>query len=570
MKTDWHERISQPKYNVKVEKDVYVAMRDGVHLAVDIFRPDAKGRFPALLAISPYGKETQQLQLPPQALGISPLWDGNLEAGDTEYIVSRGYAHIIGDVRGTGYSEGEYVGFHSEHKQEGKDGHDLVEWIAQQPWCNGNVGMVGYSYFGEVQLFVASEQPPHLRAICPAGVWVDLYRGMAYHGGILNLFLYGLWDGRLGTSGFAPNKVVSAMMKNLGKEEFERRIQEALSNPDVIRFPNLCHLLHYPKKNPLFVDLVLNPYDGPFYWERSAYTEFERIKVPVFTIGSWGHAFSAWGSLALYCGINSPKKIMIYPPGMPDRPWRQGIDTIIRWYDHWLKGMDTGIMDEPPITFFVTGVNQWRYEQEWPLPNIEPKEFYLRSWGGLSSEPETSNDEPDCFLQEPLHMSSKTQSLEYLSPPILEDMEVMGDVALYLFASIDADDTNWIAGLSDVDERGVEQLLGRGYLKASHRTLDESKSMPLRPYHPHMVSEPVVPGQIYKYAIEVTPVVNVFKAGHRMKLEIKSMESPKDPENLIHFHPHLCSSKTTVHRIYRDKQHKSCLFLSVIPKKKTV
>ena len=563
MRKDWRELISQPKYRVKAEEDVHVAMRDGVHLAVDVFRPDAPGKFPALLALSPYGKELQKLLLPPQPLDKSPLWDGVIEAGDTNDIVSRGYVHVIGDLRGTGYSEGEYVGLHAG--TEGEDGYDLIEWIAGQPWCDGNVGMTGYSYFGEVQLAIAAEQPPHLKSIYPTGVWADLYR-MAYPGGTLCLFLYGLWDGRLGTSGFAPKNVVSAMMKNLSKEEFDRRRKELLKDPDIRYFPNLFHLLNYPQKNPLFADVLLNPLNGPFYAERSAYPKYDKIKVPVYSVGAWRHFYNVFGQFSVFSGVSAPKKLMMMNPGIPDRPWRQEFETVIRWHDHWLKGIDTGIMDEPPLKLFITGTNQWRYENEWPLARTQWTTYYLRSWEGLSPEPEKYNDEPDCFVQQPLWVSSKRQSVKYLTPPMSEDLEIIGPVGLHLFASLDVDDTNWIAELYDVDEHGMEQFLGKGNLKASLRAVDESKSTPWQPVHPHTSVEPVVPGEVYEYAIEVAPVGNVFKVGHRIKLEIKSMVSPTDPDMLVHYHPLVCSSRTTAHKIYRNKEYQSHLVLPVIPK----
>src|SRR5512139_3828647 len=164
---------SQPIYRVKVERDVYIKMRDGVPLCIDIYRPDADGKFPGLLAMGPYGKTTQVRLYDPSIVA---------EAGDPNYIVPRGYAHVVADIRGAGKSEGEMRCFHSQQEQE--DGYDLVEWIAQQPWCDGNVGMVGYSYYGEVQLAIAIQQPPHLKAIYATGVWADMYR-MAYPGGIL-------------------------------------------------------------------------------------------------------------------------------------------------------------------------------------------------------------------------------------------------------------------------------------------------------------------------------------------------------------------------------------------------
>ena len=132
------------------------------------------------------------------------VWDGNIEAGDTSEIVPRGYVHVIGDdPRGIGKSEGEYPGMWAS--PEGGMAADLVEWILrQQPWCDGNVGMIGYSYYGKIQLKVAIEQPPHLKAIFVSHVGADMYRDFAYSGGVLSLFFYGLWDGRHGTSGYAP------------------------------------------------------------------------------------------------------------------------------------------------------------------------------------------------------------------------------------------------------------------------------------------------------------------------------------------------------------------------------
>lgn len=143
MKKDWRELISQPKYKVKVDRDIYVPMRDGVRLGVNVFRPDARGKFPALLAMSGYGKEEMELLLPPQPLAKSAVWDGNIEAGDFNDIVPRGYVHIIGDVRGTGRSEGQFP------SNEGKDCYDLIEWAAQQPlvqWKCGHGGLLLFQH----------------------------------------------------------------------------------------------------------------------------------------------------------------------------------------------------------------------------------------------------------------------------------------------------------------------------------------------------------------------------------------------------------------------------------------
>ena len=157
--------------------------------------------------------------------------------------------------------------------------------------------------------------------------------------------------------------------------------------------------------------------------------------------------------------------------------------------------------------------------------------------------------------------------VKYLTPPLDEDLTMIGPGALCFYASIDQDDTNWIVKLFDVDEKGEDVLsMGTVYLKASHREVDEAKSKPYAPWHPHTRALPVIPGEIYEYAVELLPLGNVFKAGHRIKLEIYSMESAKDPDMLLHYHPHVCSSRTTVHRIYRDQKYQSHLLLPVIPK----
>lgn len=462
---DWKQRISQPQYGIKVEKDIFVPMRDGVRLAIDVYRPDTEGKFPALVAMGGYGKELQDLLIAPQPMKKSAVWDGCIEAGDTLDIVPRGYVHVIADNRGTGFSEGEFQGMWTQ--QEGEDGYDLIEWIAQQPWCDGNIGMIGYSYYGKIQLKVAIQQPPHLKAIFVSHVSSDLYREQVYVGGVLSLFFYGLWDGRHGSSGFAPKNPVSHMMKTLPKEEFERRRKELLSQPDIQHFPNLYHLLKYPNKNPLFFDLLMNPLDGPFWQERSIYPYFDRITIPVHVVGKTPH--NAQGYWSVYQGLASYKRLLVKPGDPEERPWREDTELIIRWYDHWLKGNDTGMMEEPPIKIFIPEINRWRYFEEWPPPETEWIDCYLRRWEGLTFSPELHQPEPDYFLHMPLHLSNKRDSVQYISPQLPENLEMMGPAALKLFAAIDQDDTNWIAHLYDVAPTGLERRIARGYLKASHR-----------------------------------------------------------------------------------------------------
>ena len=558
-------------YKMRIDKNVFVPMRDGVQLAVDIYRPDDPGRFPALLAISTYGKETQQIPIPSVPDKGTAPWDGNLEAGDSPTIVDRGYVHVIADYRGTGYSEGECHGVSGRGSgwAEGSnmDEYDLIEWMARQPWCDGNVGMFGISQFAAAQTRAAIQQPPHLKAIAPFELHIDLYRDSCYHGGVHCGFGHEVYTGGGAfTAGWAPRNVVSEMMTARPREEYERMLEAALNDRDTQHYPVLYHLLKYPYKNPSHFDVMLNPLDGPFYWERSACTKLDRIKIPVYAGNFWGSTSFTRGALDLYRGIDTPKKLMIVPHSLFDpRPWRSFHDPILRWYDHWLKGIDTGIMDEAPVKLWISGIEQWREESEYPLPTTKWTEFYLRSWEGLSPEPEVYSDEPDSYTQEPLFVSFKRESLKYTTPPLSEDLTVIGPLSFHMFAAIDQDDNHWQITVSDVNEQsGQTRLLTQGWFKASHRELDEAKSKPGEPYHPHTRMEPVVPGEIYEYAISLAPMAHVFKAGHRVQVKILSLDSIRDPGQ-HHGVFHMPISRTTQTRVFRDKERKSHLLLPVIP-----
>lgn len=556
---------SQPIYKMREEKDVLISMRDGVRLVADIFRPDTGGRFPALLAMCPYCKDIMAPPISPQPRRTA-LWNGGIEAGNSEYLVSRGYVHVVVDVRGTGKSEGDFLNLFSPKEQE--DGYDLVEWIARQDWCDGNVGMVGISYFAIIQFLVAALQPPHLKAIFPLDGWTDLYRDIVYHGGMLDIgfFTPYLWSLTANTSN------VSVMKKTTSPEEFERRLQQAKNNPDIQINSFLMLLLETPYKNTMMFDFMLNPTDGPFYWERSAYTKFGKIKIPTYMGAPWDqYVMHLPGAFNAYLGIDAPKKLLITPIDF-ERPWYEYHDEVVRWYDYWLKGVDTGIMEEPPIKIFMMGANKWRYEHEWPLARTEWTKYYLHSRERLLPEPgiyyhePSIYAEPDCFIHQSPAVTADIQSLKYLTPPMSEDTEVTGPIVLNLYASIDTEDTNWIVTLKNVAPEGSEALLTQGWLKASHRAIDESKSKSWLPFHPHTNPVSVVPGKIDEYKIAIQPTSNVFKAGHRIKLEITSSDYKGAYMHMeTHFY-HLPSSKTTLHKIYHDREHRSHLLLPIIPK----
>jgi len=562
LKTEPEAVGSQPKYGMIVEENVYVMARDGVRLAVDIYRPDAPGEFPALLAMSPYGKSAQTFETPPQPFGKS-VFEASVESGDPNFYAPRGYVYVIGDLRGIGDSEGEYEGVFSAH--EGQDGADIVEWLAEQPWCDGNIGLAGICYFSSMQLHIAAEQPPHLKAICPWEIFADdLYNHGVYEGGVLNIFFYGLYTGTYpARCGYAIKNVVSAMIKNTVKAELDQLVAKAASDPDLKQYPYLYHLLKYPEKNPVLFDFMLNPLDGPYYRERSVSERLDKIKVPAY-VGGPLFSFFSEPQVNVFNRLQVPKKMFLYT-GMGTRPWRAHHDELLRWYDYWLKGIDTGIMDEEPVRYHTTGSEKWATAKQWPIENTVWTDFYLHSLGQLTSGPDYYNDEPDCFVQEPLYVSEERARASYVSPPLSEDLQVSGSPRITFFASIDTHDTNFRI---NVREEGSTEIypLASGWLKASHRALDEAKTTSWEIAHDHTRAVPVKPGEINEYTVQLRPTSHLFRAGSRIGLEISSIDVPTDPETYDVMW-HVCNSRATLHKIYRDGKRPSRLVLPVIPKK---
>lgn len=557
---------------MKITKNVRIPMRDSVHIAADIYRPDIDKKVPALLALSPYGKELQALSLtlPPQARP-SVLWNGAIEAGDIRAVVGHGYAHVIADVRGTGGSEGEMCGnYDTGGHGEGKDVYDLVEWIAQQPWCDGNIGMIGISYFATVQVMGAAENPPHLKAIFVNGGHFDLYE-LCYHGGIMWLMPRASREGRGGDSGVAVRNVTGKSQKVYSPEEVRRRIEERLNDADIKHWPDLVHVLNYPDRHELWMDFLLNPLNGPFWQDGQAISEAHKVRVPTYFQVKWGRGWTVDGTIECFEKVGGIKKLDLQPlPPMQERPFHENHDEMFRWYDHWLKGIDTGILDEPPINIFVEGARVWRGEKEWPLARTQWTEYYLRPRHRLdtTAEPLTAEHAaPDGFYQAPFTVTSEVPSVKWTSAPFLRDAEMSGPGALYVYVAIDTDDTNLIAKLYDVDPRGRRQVITSGYLKASHRELDATKSKAWRPHHPHTRAQPVPPGDIIEYAIKLYSFSMVLKAGHRIQLELACNEplSESHAQLLPPDSYHLPSGRATAHKIYRDATHPSRLLLPVIP-----
>jgi len=553
---DWHERVSQPRYSMIEEKDRFVVMRDGIRIACDIYRPDVSGKkFPALLSTSLYGKDVQKVT--DERRPLSPRHgNGGQEAGDTRYFVNRGYVHVIADARGSGDSEGEY---NFQGTLEQQDGYDMIEWIAAQPWCDGNVGMLGMSYFAVVQQLIASTQPPHLKAIAPYEAYTDRYRHSVYQGGIFNEGFFHQWWGHVSIGTLRP-----IIFKYHPEEEIRRRIEALEKTPEIQDSPYLHIQLKYPEKNPLTFDFLIEPNDGPYYWERSACTKFERIKIPVLLMARW----SAWdihlpGAFSSWDGLNTTKKLICFDTletTGPRRPWRDHQDILLRWYDHWLKGNDTGMMDEPPIRLLVKGPNTWRDEQEWPLKRTQWTKLYLQKDGGLARE--AGGEGAQSFANDPYTLpGQKAPGVKFATPVLEQDLEITGPSVLNLWATIDKPETSWIVNVKDQAPDGSVRMVTKGWLRASHRELDAARSKPYKPYHPHTRNQPVPVNEPVEYAIDLRETSMVFAKGHRLVLEIRAQDTLV--EEPIWYHQ--TSAVKTQHTVHCGGKNGSYVLLPVIP-----
>lgn len=477
---------SLPKYSIVSWLDMRIPMRDGITLGVDVYRPFGPGeKFPALLAWSPYTKVMQ----------ASSVAEGTNEAGITEFWVPRGYVHVIVDARGTGDSQGVWD---CMGPQEHRDMCDTIEWIAEQPWCDGNVGMIGISYFGIVQLLVAPQAPSALKAIFPYDGATDCYREFFSRGGVPQPFWYWLLGTiHHGTAGFGqrtpdPSGIV-------------RHLQDHLD----LKYPLYCS-----------------------YWEeRSSTPRLHEIRIPAYFGCHWSlqelHLRGACEAWELTGDI--PKRMIIGPWPRPFRPFSFYHLEALRWYDHWLKGMDTGVMEGPPIQLYIPGDDRWRGEYEWPLRRTEWREMFLGGatggqTGDLVDKPGKAGSRSYKFDPCSTAIYRGEPKLVYRSRPVDSDLEITGPIALYLHASVDTTDTDFHARILEEAPDGTCQFLCKGALRASHRELDQKRSKLWQPYHPHTDAEPLVPGEAYEFAIELWPTSNVFKRGHRIRLEISGTQ----------------------------------------------
>jgi hypothetical protein len=553
------QKTSKKTYKMTMEEDIFVTMRDGVQLALRIYRPEGDGAFPALFAASPYQYETDDL---PHSTMF--LWR---EVGPVQwYVEQHGYAYIRADVRGSGKSEGVY---NLLDETEQWDYYELIEWISAQPWCDGNVGGLGQSYYAWSQWFMGIVNPPSLKCIAPYDGAVDMYRGTMYHGGIYCDFMP-MWY-------------------------------------QSIRVNNLHRAANNPKGTDMPVDIAgemawRQTYDE--WWkERSPYEQLSDIQVPVLSIGHWGKmGLHLRGNILGYEELDCPKKLVV--TGARDVfEAHEMFDEIeyhekelLPFYDHYLKGRKNGYEKRAPVRLYIRGDEEYREEKEWPLKRAKITPFHLSKSksgsltslndGGMETKKpaanagSTSYQYPDpqwkfgVTAMGPQGPDPIRRVLTFTTPPLKQDTEVTGPIVLELYISSTATDADFIVKLADQMPQSAKDRkaglqpasvnVSKGWMRASHREKDERRSTRHRPFYTHNSPQPIVPGEVYKLDIEVMPCAYVFKAGHRIRLEIVNGDSPMTDAIFTHQYLYYKVGTDTIHH---NEKYPSRIHLPVIPRR---
>ncbi len=543
-----YRNLSTPDYGVRRDADVAATMRDGVSLLCDVHRPDADGRHPALIAASPYPRQIQDLGAPM----------GFIEAGVTDFWVPRGYVHVIANVRGTCGSGGTFGFFDA---QERRDMYDLVEWAAAQPWCDGNVGMIGISYFAMTQLQAAVERPPHLRAIFPVAVTADLYEAAAHHGLVSTSFvtpflsMVGMTSGR--SADFWHSLPVELARKVLHAPPLHRKFGTMNGEAAVTTLRQLLKLPHEPHPwDDLWLDVVVkHPIRDAWWDERDLTPELSTIDVPTYLGCDWENVplhlpstFVSWKALSANPNV---RMALLGRYGLT-WPWESLHTEALAWYDHWLKGRDTGIMDGPPIRYVLPGDNRasgatgddtratWRAADEWPPVGTSLREWALRADGTLSTEEGAPGSREFMVLGVGLGRVKPSPIdppalLTWTSAPLTETLDVVGDIELRLVAAATAADTAWIATLQHVAADGTVDDLTAGWLRASLREVDETASVAGAPVLPCRSAVSVPIGDDVEYRIPLVGNARRFHPGDSIRLVVTSDDQNPETPAIMNF-----------------------------------
>ena len=463
------------------------------------------------------------------------------------------------DERGSGKSGGQSVLYSA---QEAIDFYDAIEWAGHQPWSSGNVGTIGISFFARTQWWVANLKPPSLKCIVPWEGAADQYRDILYHGGIFG-------------SGF----IVSWFTTHMAHHLLGRAYQH---NPDTFQDNVLWRFM----RNSLDT--------GAF---RAQQAQWDEIDLPMWAVGNWsGMGLHLRGATEGYTRAASKNKKLRIHCGTHYHPFysEDGRRDQLRWFDHWLKGIDTGIMDEPPVKLAIrTGHGQykWRMENEWPLARTQWTKYYLdlrRSRGrGCWSRPTRRRPlraaMPHRARPAPVMPRRRRRptctavrrpwASRLMTPPLEQDTEVTGPVAAQLWVSSTTEDMDLFLTLRNIDPDGKDVLevgqqgqpcaVAKGWLRVSHRELDPELTLPYRPYHKHLRRLWLKPNEIVQVQVEIWPTSMVFKKGHRIRLDIQ----PRDGVHSAPYTHYSADYNDGQNTIYSGGDKQSFLLLPIISEK---
>ena len=543
--------MNETDQSILVAKDVAVPMRDGARLVADVFRPRARERVPAILNLGPYQKDKPWLV--PETLEEPPNDWMNWETVNPRWWVPQGYAAVRIDGRGSGKSQGQCEPW---SHAEAVDFFDAIEWAAAQPWCNGKVGLLGISYYAINQWFVAQLQPPSLKAIIPWEGFADIYRDALYHGGIFSLFMSNWFTAHL-------------LHHTLG------RASQQLSNAWAL--------------NTLHVWLSNNLDSGAL---RGAQADWDKITLPFYSVGNWtGFGLHLRGNTEAFARAASRYKKLRIQTGSHVHPFytEEGRQDQKRFFDYWLKGIENGIMDEPPVKLAIRhGADkfEWRHEREWPLARTQWTKLYFNLAAGALAKEMPGTPASRTYAASSLGTMGSTSAsssqvmgggikpgmgLSLETALLTENLEITGPLAASFWVSSSSEDMDLFLTLRNIDAQGNDIMetgqqgtpvpVAKGWLRVSHRELDDKLSLPYRPYHKHTRRLFLKPGEIVKVDVEIWPTSMVFKKGRRIRLDIQ----PRDglgSQGYMHYH---ADYNTGTNTIYSGGEHDSYLLLPVIP-----
>lgn len=516
---------SEIRDGMRIDWDVPIKMDDGIVLRADVYRPINDGKYPVIMTYGPYGKWlhfedlyrdqwVRMIEEHPDVPSGSTNKYQNWEVVDPEKWVPEGYAVVRVDSRGAGRSPGHLDIWSA---REAKDFYNCIEWGAEQPWSNGKIGLNGISYYAMNQWQVAALKPPHLTAIC---IWegaADFYRDLSHHGGILCTF---------GRTWF-PSQVIRVQYGK-GKNGYRSRMNgDWVSGPETLTEEELG-----ATRNDFYEDCINNPLDSDEYWQ-SRMPDWSKVEVPLFSSCNWGgQGLHPRGNFEGFVRSASEEK-WLEVHGIEH--WTEfytdyGVDLQKKFFGHFLKGENTGWAEQPKVQLLIRHPGEKfveRHENEWPLARTDWQKFYLNPADhSLSTEPQSQAGS--------VTYGGLSDGVTFLTPPLEKDTEITGPIASKLWISSATEDADlflvvrvFTPDMKEVTFQGAldpHTPIAQGWLRASHRKLDNELTLPYRPYHTHDEKQPLTPGEVYELDVEVWPTCIVVPGGHRIGLTVRGKD----------------------------------------------